>query len=269
MIESPRIVIVGVGSIGSKHIDTLLAMGYHDLVGIDTRSMPHEERLPVVDSFEDINYWGATHALICSPPDFHYKHASYFLEQGIPTFIEKPMTVNVHNANELLCAATEHNTYIGVGYMERAHPIVQAAKDFIERNGCVKAELCCYWRATAKTYALDTSQESSHAIDLAQFLLGDMAVIKVTDLPWREVILTVKHSRVCETKICMNAHENWPRRVISLESEDHHIFSEIYGTTAEEWTLCYQEELTAFLAGQPLCTGEDGLRVVEVLEEMR
>ena len=269
MIESSRIAIVGVGSIGSKHIDNLLAMGYRDLVGIDPRPMPHEERLPVVDSFEDINYWGVTHVLICSPPEFHYKHASYFLEQGIPTFIEKPMTVNVRDARELLCTATEYNTYIGVGYMERAHPVVTEAKEFIGKYGCMEAEICCYWCATPKTYPLYTAQESSHAIDLAQFLLGDMVLMKVTDLPWHEVVLTVKHSRVCETKIHMNAHENWPRRVINLKSENGNVFSEIYGTTPEEWVPCYQEELAAFLAGKPLCTGEDGLRVVEILEEMK
>lgn len=269
MTESPRIAIVGVGSIGSRHIDTLLSMGYQDLVGVDPRPMPHEERLPVVNSFEDINYWGVTHVLICSPPELHYKHASYFLEQGIPTFIEKPITVNVHHAHELLCASAEHDTYIGVGYMERAHPVVLAAKEFIQQHGCVKAEICCYWKATEKTYPLYTAQESSHAIDLAQFLLGDMALMKATDLPWREVVLTVQHSRVCETKICMNAHENWPRRVISLGSENGNVFHEIYGTTPDEWASCYQEELKAFLNGKPLCTGEDGLRVVEILEEMK
>lgn len=269
MIETPRIAIVGVGSIGSRHIDTLLAMGYRDLAGIDARPMPHEERLPVVGTLEDIEWWKPTHALICSPPAFHYEHAKYFLDRGIPTFIEKPMTMRRVEASNLCATAHMCKAVIAVGYMERAHPTVQAAKEFVEKHGCVKAEICCYWKVTEKTYELYTAQESSHAIDLAQFLLGDMALIKVTDLPWREVVLTVKHARVCETRICMNAHENWPRRVISLESEDGAIFSEIYGDTKDEWDACYKAELQAFLNGKPLCTGEDGLRVVEILEEMK
>ena len=269
MSESPRIAIVGVGSIGSRHIDTLLAMGYRDLVGIDPRPMPNEERLPIISVFCDLEPWNPTHALICSPPDWHYHHAKYFVDRGIPTFIEKPMTVSKVEASELCATAHMNKSTLAVGYMERAHPVVLKAKEFIEEYGCMKAEICCYWKATEKTYPLYTSQESSHAIDLAQFLLGDMVLMKVTDLPWREVVLTVKHSRICETKICMNAHENWPRRVISLESEAGNVFREIYGTTPDEWASCYQEELTVFLAGKPLCTGEDGLRVVEILEEMK
>lgn len=269
MIESPRIAIVGVGSIGSKHIDALLAMGYQDLVGIDSRPMPHEERLPVISEFCDLEPWKPTHALICSPPDWHYRHARYFVDRGIPTFIEKPMTVSRVEGSNLCATAHMCKSVLAVGYMERAHPVVKEAKQFIEQHGCVRAEICCYWKATEKTYPLYTAQESSHAIDLAQFLLGDMALMKVTDLPWHEVVLTVKHSRVCETKICMNAHENWPRRVISLESENGNVFHELYGTTPEEWVPCYQEELKAFLNGKPLCTGEDGLQVMKILEEMK
>lgn len=269
MIESPRIAIVGVGSIGSKHIDNLLAMGYQDLVGVDTQPMPNEDRLPVISAFCDLEPWKPTHALICSPPDWHYHHAKYFVDRGIPTFIEKPMTVSRVEASELCATAHMNKSTLAVGYMERAHPVVQKAKEFIEKNGCVRAEICCYWKATEKTYPLYTAQESSHAIDLAQFLLGDMSLMSVKDLPWREVVLTVKHTRGCETKICMNAHEDWPRRVLRLESENGEVFSELYGESKEQWAPCYQEELTAFLAGKPLCTGEDGLRVVEILEEMK
>lgn len=268
MSKAPRIAIVGVGSIGSKHINNLLAMGYQDLVGIDHRPMPNEERFPIISAFCDLEPLRPTHALICSPPDWHYHHAKYFVDRGIPTFIEKPMTVSKLEASELCVTAHMNKSVLAVGYMERAHPVVKKAKEFIEEYGCARAEIYCYWKATEKTYPLYTAQESSHAIDLAQFLLGNMSLMSVKDLPWREVVLTVKHARACETKICMNAHENWPRRVISLESEDHRIFSEIYGTTTEEWTPCYQEELTAFLDGNPLCTGEDGLRVVEILEEI-
>ena len=269
MIDSPRIAIVGVGSIGSKHIDNLLAMGYQDLVGVDPRPMPHEERLPVISAFCDLEPWKPTHALICSPPDWHYHHAKYFVDQGISTFIEKPMTVSRVEASELCATAHMNKSILAVGYMERAHPAVKQAKEFVKRYGCVRAEICCYWQATEKTYSLHTSQESSHAIDLAQFLLGDMCLMSVRDLPWREVELKVEHARVCETKICMNMHETWTRRVIRLESENHEIFSEIYGESKDEWASCYQEELVAFLAGKPLCTGEDGLRVVEILEEMK
>lgn len=267
MIEAPRIAIVGVGSIGSKHIDNLLAMGYEDLVGIDPRPMPHEERLSVISAFCDLEPWKPTHALICSPPDWHYHHAKYFVDRGISTFIEKPMTVSRVEASALCATAHMNKSILAVGYMERAHPIVQAAKDFIERNGCIKAELCCYWTATAKTYTLDTARESSHAIDLAMHLFGSAKIVDVS-LRTDEVTLISEHNSGTVCIVRMNMKE-WPRRVINMIGSNGERFIEIYGESKEEWDACYKAELMAFLVGKPLCTGDDGLRVVEILEEMK
>lgn len=267
MIESTRIAIVGVGSIGSRHIDNLLAMGYQDLVGVDPRPMPHEERLPVVSVFCDLEPWKPTHALICSPPDWHYHHTKYFVDQGIPTFIEKPMTVSKVEASELCATAHMNKSVLAVGYMERAHHEVIRAKEFIKKHGCVKAEICCYWKATDKTYSLDTAKESSHAIDIALFLLGPglfVAGHRHND----EVTIRIDFEGVATCVVRMNMHE-WPRRVLNLRGRDGEQFREMYGETQEEWDACYKAELQAFLDGKPLCTGVDGLRVVEILEEMR
>lgn len=263
---NPYIAIIGVGSIGSKHIDNLTAMGYRDLVGIDHRPMPNEERLPILSAFCDLEPWKLTHALICSPPDWHYHHAKYFVDRGIPTFIEKPMTVSKVEASELCATARMNKSTLAVGYMERAHPVVLKAKEFIEEYGCVKAEIFCYWKVTEKTYPLDTAQESSHAIDLAMYLFGDARILDMA-LYTDEVTLISEHSSGVVCTIRMNMHE-WPRRVINMIGSNGERFSEIYGESKEEWDACYKAELQAFLDGKPLCTGEEGLSVVEILEEM-
>lgn len=267
MIESPRIAIVGVGSIGSKHIDTLLGMGYQDLVGIDTRPMPHEERLPVISAFCDLEPWQPTHALICSPPEWHYHHAKYFIDRGIPTLIEKPMTVSKVEASGLCATAHMNKSVLAVGYMERAHPRVVEAKQFINAHGCQNAEICCYWHATNKTYSLDTAQESSHAIDLALYLFGKADTVESLT-GGSEVTVMTEHASGVRCTIRMNMRE-WPRRVMNLVARNGFRFYEMYGETKEKWELCYKVELQAFLDGKPLCTGEDGLRVVELLEKMR
>ena len=105
---TPRIAIVGCGSIGSRHINNLLAMGYQDLVAVEPRSMPHDERVPIVSMLEDLGSWDLTHALICSPPEFHYRHARYFINRGVRTFIEKPMTMTAMEARTL-CAIAHMN----------------------------------------------------------------------------------------------------------------------------------------------------------------
>lgn len=266
-MKHARIAIVGVGSIGSRHIDTLLAMGYKDLVGIDTRQMPQEERLPVVETFEDIERWNPTHALICSPPEWHYHHAKYFVDRGIPTFIEKPITVSKVEASELCATARLNKSILAVGYMERAHPAVKQAKEFIEKHGCTKAQIYCYWRTSRKTYELSTAIESSHAIDTAQFLLGRGRVDRWNQVG-DEVVVFTEYDSGSRCMISMNMHE-WQRRVIVLFGKDGEVFREMYGGSTEEWDSCYRDELQAFLDGVPLCTGKDGLNVVDILEQLK
>lgn len=262
-----RIAIVGVGSIGSRHIDTLLSMGYQDLVGIDPRPMPDDERLPIVESFEDVDGWKPTHALICSPPESHYHHAKHFLERGVATFIEKPMTEARIEAVALNALAENEGAVLAVGYMERAHPIVQQAKDWARANKPTFAEVFCYWRATPKTYALDVAAESSHAIDTALYIMGDAADVRRRGGVQVRSHIELMHEKA-RTEVIMDMDAS-PRRRIQLYTENLYAFSMDYGTTAEEWDACYKAELQAFLDGKPLCTGEDGLKVVEVLEQLK
>jgi hypothetical protein len=42
-----------------------------------------------------------------------------------------------------------------------------------------------------------------------------------------------------------------------------------YGTSCVEWWGCYKAELYAFLNGTPLCTGDDGVAVMQVIEKIR
>lgn len=265
-MKETRIVLMGLGSIGSKHVDTLLSMGYHHIVAVDPRPMPHEERIPVLSHLEDLGAWKPTHAVICSPPDLHYPQARYFLQAGIPTFIEKPMTVRAYEAIFLNEVAKNAGTYIGVGYMERAHPHVQEARRWAIVHYPYRAEFFCYWRSTTKTYELDVMRESSHAIDTALYLFGKPDEVKRFK---SNTSATCKfhYADGREVTVAMNMRAPVVERIIRLYSGSDEL-SVGYGRTKEEWDVCYRTELQAFLDGTPLCTGEDGLRVVEVLEQL-
>lgn len=266
---TPRICIVGVGSIGSRHIDNLLAMGYQDLVGVETRSMPDDERLPIVENFEELSTWKPTHALICTPPQFHYDHAWRFLERGIPTFLEKPMTTRALESATLTALAKNTGTYTAVGYMERAHPVVRHARNWAEAHRPDMAHFFCYWKATAKTYGLDVVQESSHAVDTALYVMGEPQSILRRSRGAVRSEIELKHAAatVGTSKVVMDMDAS-PRRRIQLWAKQE-AFSMDYGTTPEEWDACYKDELQAFLDGTPLCTGEDGAKVMQVLEQLR
>ena len=262
-----RIAIIGLGSIGSRHADTLLAMGYQDLVAVDPRPMPHEERFPVVDRFEDIGYWKPQAALICSPPEFHYHHAKYFLDFGIPTFIEKPMTHTASEARTLCAIAHMNKTILAVGHMERAHPVVLEARHWAVTHQPDRAEFFCYWRAAQKTYTLSCVDESSHVIDTALFVMGRAERCKRRGGIGSRASIALLHGNDAGSEITMDMDAP-PRRRIQIYGAGES-FSKDYGTTKEEWGACYKAELQAFLDGKPLCTGHDGVAVMEILETVR
>lgn len=264
-MSNNRIVIVGLGSIGSRHLNSLMAMGCKDIIAVDTREMPNEERVPVLSDVADVMAWVPTHAIICTPPEWHYHHAKRFLERGISTFIEKPMTVESIEARELNKIAEMAGAKIAVGYMERAHPHVQEARRWAIAHYPYRAEFFCYWRTTEKTYGLDVMRESSHAIDTALYVMGSATGYKRCGRTGPRADIMIEHGRA-QSEIAMDMDAS-PRRRIKLFADELY-FEQDYGATPEEWTECYRAELQAFLDGKPLCTGQDGLNVVDVIEAL-
>ncbi len=270
-MKNELIAIVGIGSIGSKHIDTLLGLGYTNLVGVDTKPRQDESRLPIISTIDELEYFKPTHGIICTPPDWHYHHAKYFVDRGIPVFIEKPLTVATGEASALLATAHMNKSIIAVGYMERAHGIIQSAKRYISQlrmnSPVTRGYIECYWRATSKTYMLDVARESSHAIDTAQYVFGKIQSVRVRSKDTVSCDLEL----ICEDDVTVSVMMNMaadPLRKISVYTEKDAYVS-TYGNSPEEWEFCYREELQAFLDGKPLCSGEDGLRVVKVLEAIQ
>lgn len=272
MSTSPRICIVGIGSIGSQHINTLRAMGYTNLVGLDTRPMPYDERLPIVDRVEDLGV-KPDYAIICSTPGSHYEHALYFLGRGIPTFIEKPMTVNLLQALELCDVASRRSASLAVGYMERAHPIVQSAykyarmpqcRNHARRNEVTHGTVECRWMAVRRTYRPDVVAESSHALDTARYVFGKIDRVEVLHRSTTQVIVKLLCDGQVDVVVTMNTNAEPLRRIHIYSKSD--VFVVNYGKTTEEWATCYQAELQAFLDGKPLCSGEDGAAVMKAIE---
>jgi predicted dehydrogenase len=56
---------------------------------------------------------------ICTPAVYHYKHAKMMLEAGIHVLVEKPISINLREADELIDIAKDKNLVFTVGHQER------------------------------------------------------------------------------------------------------------------------------------------------------
>ncbi|MDO8751566.1 MAG: Gfo/Idh/MocA family oxidoreductase [Dehalococcoidia bacterium] len=100
-----RVAIIGLGSIGLRHVRNVLALGGHKLALYDINAGKLAQAAVTLNAsgkLEDVARltihidalwkWKPESVLICTPPDSHVKLAHDAIIRGIPTFIEKPIT---------------------------------------------------------------------------------------------------------------------------------------------------------------------------------
>ena len=132
-----RIGVIGVGYLGKFHAEKYARMPDVDLVGVvdvdQSRANDIAERLKtrVYAKYEDL--FGQVDAVsVVTPTPMHYRISCDFLKQGVDTFIEKPMTTTLKEADELILLAKSKGLIIQVGHLERFNPAVMALADVID-----------------------------------------------------------------------------------------------------------------------------------------
>lgn len=82
----------------------------------------HEQLLGKVDAVS-----------IATPTTSHYRIAKYFLEHGVHVLIEKPITVTLAEADELIALGEKNQLLIQVGHLERFNAAMMGIGTIIEQ----------------------------------------------------------------------------------------------------------------------------------------
>lgn len=121
-----RVGVVGVGHLGKEHARIYSQLPQAKLVGVCDADASKQERsdllgVPFYTDYRDLI--GKVDAVsIATPTSTHYAVAKPFLEKGIHTLIEKPITLNLEEADELIEIARRRNCALQVGHIERHNP---------------------------------------------------------------------------------------------------------------------------------------------------
>src|SRR5579872_6419572 len=131
-----RIVVVGAGSIGERHIRCFLATGRADVEFVETKAALAAEisERYGVKRHTDLDAALGTQpsaAVIATPAPLHVAQATRFAEAGVSILIEKPLSVSLDGVERLRTAATERNVTVGVAYVYRAYPMFASLRDAI------------------------------------------------------------------------------------------------------------------------------------------
>ena len=189
-----RLLVVGCGSIGKRHLGNLKLLSAGELIAYDTRQDRCDEvkeryGVQVFSDFDEAMRHEPNAVLICTPTSLHMEYALPVARAGCHLFIEKPISHTMEGVDELIKVASLKNLAILVGCNFRFHWGLKLAKklldeDKIGRLLCIRAEYGQYlpdwhpWEDYRKGYSANKSLgggiilDAIHEIDYVQWMMG-------------------------------------------------------------------------------------------------
>lgn len=190
-----KIIVVGCGSIGRRHLKNILSLG-HEVAGVD---LSEEYRKWVEENLEVKTYGDLEEAIkietpeacfVCTPPSTHIPIAKKAIEHGIHVFVEKPLSNSLEGVDELIKAAKERKLKIAIGYNLRFNKGIAKLKELVDSGKIGKV---CYsrlivgqylpdwrpWQDYRKSYTAKKSLgggiilDASHELDYARWIFGE------------------------------------------------------------------------------------------------
>jgi len=175
-----RLAVIGVGHLGKIHARLTRQLDGVELVGVVDPSpearaaaqaelgvAAHADHQPLLGQIDA--------AIIATPTRLHHAVAHDLLVHGVHVFVEKPVTLNVADADDLIQAAEDRGLVLQVGHVERFNPALVAALPHLAEPKYIDANRCGPYscRSTDVGVVLDLM---IHDIDVALSLVeGELA----------------------------------------------------------------------------------------------
>lgn len=126
-----KILIVGLGSIGKRHLKNLAKLGYSDFIVLTSQDLTQLKELPNLLPETDLES-ALSHrpaaVFICNPSSLHVPIAIAAAKKGCHIFLEKPVSHTLEGLDELAAIADAKNLKIQVGFQFRYHSVLQEIK---------------------------------------------------------------------------------------------------------------------------------------------
>ena len=185
MTKKLRAAVIGVGYLGRFHAQKYAALSDVELVGVVDADAATAQRVAQELGVEAFTTYGELLGAapqvdlvsVASTTETHHAVARDCLAAGVHVLAEKPITVTVAQADELIALAAAKHLVLQVGHLERFNPAWLAVKDRIRRPVFIEG----HRMAPFKARGIDVSVVLDlmiHDLDLILPLVGSA----VTDL---------------------------------------------------------------------------------------
>ncbi|MDO9565345.1 MAG: Gfo/Idh/MocA family oxidoreductase [Candidatus Desulfaltia sp.] len=188
MSKKLKVGVIGAGYLGKFHAEKYARMDNVDLVGIVDKNKSLAENVAgnynanaYIDHKELLGKVDAVSVVVSTPA--HYAVSKDFLENDVDLLIEKPMTVTLEEADELIGIAESRGLIIQVGHLERFNPAVVALRDIVKNPMFIESHRLSVYhsRGTDVSVVLDLM---IHDIDIMlNFVRSDIKTIHAAGIP--------------------------------------------------------------------------------------
>ena len=132
-----KILIVGYGSIGKRHFENLIKLGYSDII-ICTRNSQakklEKKGIKIIDSLNLAIQENPDVSIICNETSLHISTSIKLAKNNSHLFIEKPLSNSLKNSSELLKLVRRKKLLTMVGCNMRFHDGIRKIKKSLEKK---------------------------------------------------------------------------------------------------------------------------------------
>jgi len=276
-----KIGIVGVGSIGKRHLSNAMHLG-HSVKGYDPLTWPHDFK------YERELYDWCDAAVICTPSPYHESGFRACMERGKHVLIEKPISVGVGGLSTLLDEAENRKLVVMMGNNLRFHPAIKLMKKTF--SVVQWANFICATKTDKVGYLSDgvILCTGAHEVDLALHLWGHAEVATACG-DEESIDFVLRHETGMRSSFHLDFTTEVEVRQIRFADPVESVMVDLPERTmrqdfgngvyrqnrfAGSYDDDYVEELEAFVAaihGEPLegASGEDGLETLGILLDIQ
>ena len=219
--------VVGTGNIAERHRSNIRKL-FPDskIIALSSRESLLENEIPyadlVVKNVDELIEKKIDYVIIASPANLHEYFSCKFIEIGIPTLIEKPISITVSDAKKIVSNTNIYKTPVGVGYCLRYLPSLSVVQNILSSNrlgrlfyGSVEVgQFLPDWRKN-KDFRKSVSAnkelgggvllELSHELDYLSLFFGSLEVIYSSINFTEELDLNVEDC----ADFCLKAENNF------------------------------------------------------------
>jgi predicted dehydrogenase len=155
-----KILILGLGSIGKRHIEIIKKLNENsEFYALrSSKPSPSLKNITNLYSWKEVESHDFYFSIISSPSEFHFDQIKKVSKLEIPVFVEKPLCVSKKQLDNLNKKNTSPLLYVALNM--RFHPLINYLKDYLKNSNHQINEVNAYCGSYLPDWRLDDHKKT-------------------------------------------------------------------------------------------------------------